>query len=133
MWVPFLSTILSANKAISSTGNFCFTSFPLRLYLFECMVKSLNGIPSVNVGSKFYFFQNDNLVNLCLVCLSWSSGMKIVLEFGIAFGKRVLNLNEWTNFSSPAIFRNLGWLKKDKKIYFSFGYDCILRIYFELI
>ena len=71
------------------------------------MVRSLKGIPSVNVGSKFYFFQNDNLVNLCFVCLSGSRGINIVFELGMAFGKRVLNLKEWTNFSSPAIVRNL--------------------------
>ncbi len=92
---------------MSSGDNFDFSWPSWRLYFAECMLSSLKGIPRVSVGSRPFFFQNDNFVNRCLVCLSGSSGMNKVFEVGIAFGSRVLNLNVCTNFSSPAIVKNL--------------------------
>ena len=46
-------------------------------------------------------------MNRCLVCLSESSGMNIVFGVGTGGGSRVSNLNECTNLSSPAMFKNL--------------------------
>ena len=72
-----------------------------------CIIISLNGIPSVKVGSKFVLFLIESFVNLCLVCLSESKGIKIVFDTGIGLGNLVLNLNPWTNLSSPGISKYL--------------------------
>jgi hypothetical protein len=92
---------------MSSIASLGFSFPSIRLYLWVWRLRSVKGMPSVNVGRRFVFFQKDSLVKRCLVCLSGSSGMNKVLEFGTAFGSRVLNLNACTNFSSPAIVKNL--------------------------